>query len=296
MDMWGCVGWGKYFPEDNGTRKALQLQPAYSHARNSWWVGFVVAPSHCGILSLFASDHFPANKRPWFLPVPYPTCTLLFNPLKIPFIEAALPILKLHVLSGMRSLFPVSKFPIFLLNWGSHSQLYLKEAVEAVVIQFIFIYVRRSKPLMMLLVFLKHPWPSGAESSCISGKQVPLRYSRSSSKWCTPNCQAHALPLHKQTDFTASHHSLFAPSPSFAESFSPSICPSLLMQTRCLHIILLPLSIIFSWQLAYILTLLAWVTWFLSHHFTKKYFSFSSRCSPLGHDWQYISSGFCRRF
>lgn len=191
--------------------------------------------------------------------MPYPTCTLLFNPLKIPVIEAALPILKLHVLSGMRSLFPISEFLIFLPNWVSHSQLYFKEAIEVVVMQFIFFYVRRSKPLMMLLAFLKHPWPSGAESSCISGKQVPLRYNRSSSKWYISNGQAHALPL-KQTGFTASHHSVFAPSISFAKSFSPSICLSLFIQTRCLHIILFPLSIIFSWQLIYILTLLAWVT------------------------------------
>lgn len=208
-------------------------------------------------LSLSANGHFFANKCPWFLSMPYLTCTLLFNLLKIPFIEAALPSLKLHDLPGMRSLFPISEFLIFLLDWGNHSQLFFKETVEAVVVWFIFFYVRRSKPLMMLLALLKDPWPSGSESSCISGKQVPLRYSRSFSKWCTPNCQARALPL-KQTVFTASHQSLFVPSPSFAES-SPSICLSLFMQTRYLHI-LLPLSIIFSWQLVYILAFLAWVT------------------------------------
>lgn len=144
-------------------------------------------------LSLSANGHFHANKYPWFLPVPYPTCTLLFNPLKIPFLEASLSILKLHALSSLRSLFPISKFLIFLLNWGSHSQLFFKEAVVVVVMQFIFFYVRRSKPEMMLLAFLKHPLPSGTESSCISGKLVPLRYSRSSSKWCTPNYQVHAF-------------------------------------------------------------------------------------------------------
>lgn len=122
-----------------------------------------------------ASCHSPANKHPWFLPMPCPTCTQLFNPLRIPFLEAVLPILKLHVPSGMRRLFPISEFPNFILHWGSRSQLFCKEAVEAVGLQFSLFYVERPKPLMVLFAFLKGPWPSRAESSCISGKQVPLR-------------------------------------------------------------------------------------------------------------------------
>lgn len=49
-DMYSCVEWGKYFPQDNGMRKTLQLQPAYSHTENSWWLGFVIPPSHYDIL------------------------------------------------------------------------------------------------------------------------------------------------------------------------------------------------------------------------------------------------------
>lgn len=181
----------------------------------------------------------------------------------------------------MRSLFPITKFLIFLLTWGSHSQLYYKEAVVAVVMWFIFFYVRRSKPLMMLLAFLRHPLPSGAESSCILGKQVPLRYSRSSSKWCTPNCQAHTLPLNKNY-FTDSCHSLFAPSPSFESLFLfPYVYPSSCKLDVCI-------SSSFLWALFYHDSLyIFWLSWpgWLSSYLTTLPKHISSKCSPLGCDW-----------
>lgn len=230
MDMWGCVKWGRYFPQDNGVREALQLQPPYTHTLSSWCLGFglVISPSHCDILvSLpMASCHSPANKCPWFPPMPSFTSTQIFNPLRIPVLEAVLPILKLHVPSGMRSLISISKFPNFLLHWGSHSKLFCEEAVQAVEMQFNVFYVGRSKPLMLLLAFWKGPWPSGAESTCISGKQVPLRglkwiihkvlYSKSSCACFAPDA--------RQTDVTASFRSSFALSPSFAESSLHTSC------------------------------------------------------------------------
>lgn len=121
-DMWGCVGWERYFPQDNGVREALQLQPPYTLTLSSWCLrfGLVIPPSHCDILvsKPMASCHSSANKCPWFLPVPSPPCTQLFNPWRVPFLDAALPIFKLHVAAGMRRLFPISKFPNFLLPWG----------------------------------------------------------------------------------------------------------------------------------------------------------------------------------
>lgn len=118
---------------------------------------------------------------------------------------------------------------------------------------------------MMLLAFLKHPLPSGAESSCISGKQVPLRYSRSSSKWGTPNCQVHALPLNKQTNWLHCFLSLFICSLTFfcRDFFSfPYIYPS-----SCKLDICIPSS--FLWALfshhSFYIFWLSWPGWLSSY-------------------------------
>lgn len=137
----------------------------------------------------------------------------------------------------------------------------------------------------MLFAFLKGPWPSGAESSCISGKQVPLRglkwvihkvmYSKSSGA-----CFVHA----KQTHFTASLHSSFAVSPSFAESFSPPCAFSwscqldVCISSSFLWALFSPDSLYTFW-----LPQPGWLSSYLTA--LPKNISFSSKCSPLDHDW-----------